>query len=108
MLAIVSSVSLLVQCYSLGYMARDPGFGRYYGIISFFSWAMLSLTLSSNLLQIYIFWELVGLSSYLLIGFWFEKFSATQAGKKAFIMTRLGDVAFLFGLISALAADGRS
>jgi NADH-quinone oxidoreductase subunit L len=99
MLLVVAAVALLVQIYSLGYMAGDPGFGRYYGCMSLFAWAMLSLTVSSSLIQLYIFWELVGLASYLLIGFWFEKWSASEAGKKAFFMTRLGDVAFLLGLI---------
>ena len=99
MLAVVAAVSFLVQIYSLGYMAGDPGFGRYYGCMSLFAWAMLTLTVSSSLLQIYIFWELVGLASYLLIGFWFDKFSASEAGKKAFVMTRTGDVAFLLGLV---------
>ena len=99
MLVIVAAISCLVQVYSLGYMAGDPGFGRYYGCMSLFAWAMLTLTISSSLLQLYIFWELVGLASYLLIGFWFEKFSASQAGKKAFVMTRLGDVAFFLGLV---------
>ncbi|MEJ2039085.1 MAG: proton-conducting transporter membrane subunit, partial [Desulfosarcinaceae bacterium] len=99
MLVIVAAISFLVQVYSLGYMSGDPGFSRYYGCMSLFAWAMLTLTISSSLLQLYIFWELVGLASYLLIGFWFEKFSASQAGKKAFVMTRLGDVAFLLGLV---------
>jgi NADH-quinone oxidoreductase subunit L len=99
MLAVVAAVSFLVQVYSLGYMAGDPGVARYYGCMSLFAWAMLTLTVSSSLLQIYIFWELVGLASYLLIGFWFEKFSASEAGKKAFVMTRFGDVAFLLGLV---------
>ncbi len=99
MLAVVAAISFLVQIYSLGYMAGDPGFGRYYGCMSLFAWAMLTLTVSSSLLQIYIFWELVGLASYLLIGFWFDKFSASEAGKKAFVMTRTGDVAFLLGLV---------
>jgi NADH-quinone oxidoreductase subunit L len=99
MLTVVAAVSSLVQLYSLGYMAGDPGFSRYYGCMSLFSWAMLTLSLSSSLLQLFIFWELVGLSSYLLIGFWFEKFSASEAGKKAFVMTRFGDVAFMLGLV---------
>ena len=99
MLTVVAAISFLVQVYSLGYMAGDPGFARYYGCMSLFAWAMLTLTVSSSLLQIYIFWELVGLASYLLIGFWFEKFSASEAGKKAFVMTRFGDVAFLLGLV---------
>jgi NADH-quinone oxidoreductase subunit L len=99
MFTVVAVICLLVQVYSLGYMSGDPGFGRYYGCMSLFAWAMLTLTVSSSLLQLYIFWELVGLASYLLIGFWFEKFSASEAGKKAFVMTRTGDVAFLLGLV---------
>ncbi|WP_155320455.1 NADH-quinone oxidoreductase subunit 5 family protein [Desulfosarcina alkanivorans] len=99
MFTVVAAISFLVQVYSLGYMAGDPGFGRYYGCMSLFAWAMLSLTVSSSLLQLYIFWELVGLASYLLIGFWFDTFSASEAGKKAFVMTRTGDVAFLLGLV---------
>ena len=99
MFTVVALICLLVQIYSLGYMAGDPGFGRYYGCMSLFAWAMLTLTVSSSLLQLYIFWELVGLASYLLIGFWFEKFSASEAGKKAFVMTRTGDVAFLLGIV---------
>jgi NADH-quinone oxidoreductase subunit L len=106
MLAIVTVISFCVQIYSLGYMAGDPGFSRYYGFMSLFAWAMISLTLSPTLLQLYIFWELVGLSSYLLIGFWFEKFSASHAGKKAFVMTRFGDVAFLLGMLLVLIHFG--
>jgi NADH-quinone oxidoreductase subunit L len=106
MLVIVCGISLLVQIYSLGYMAGDPGYARYFGFMSFFAWAMICLTLSSTLLELYIFWELVGLASYLLIGFWFEKFSASEAGKKAFVMTRLGDVAFLLGLLVVLTQLG--
>ncbi len=102
MLAMVAAVSFLVQIYSLGYMAGDPGFSRYYAFQSLFAWAMMSLTISSAMLQLYVFWELVGLSSYLLIGFWYERFSATQAGKKAFVMTRLGDVSFFIGLLIVL------
>jgi NADH-quinone oxidoreductase subunit L len=102
MLTIVSVICFLVQIYSLGYMAGDRGFSRYYAFMSLFAWAMISLTLSSSMLQLYVFWELVGLSSYLLIGFWYEKFSASEAGKKAFVMTRLGDVAFLIGLLLVL------
>ena len=99
MLAIVATICFLVQVYSLGYMAGDPGFSRYYAFMSLFAWAMINLALSPNMLQLYIFWELVGLSSYLLIGFWYEKFSASEAGKKAFVMTRTGDVAFLLGIL---------
>jgi NADH-quinone oxidoreductase subunit L len=102
MLTIVTAICFLVQIYSLGYMAGDRGFSRYYAFMSLFAWAMISLTLSSSMFQLYVFWELVGLSSYLLIGFWYEKFSASEAGKKAFVMTRLGDVAFLLGLLLVL------
>jgi len=106
MLLVVTTICFLVQLYSLAYMAKDPGFPRYFGFMSLFAWAMTALVLSPVLLQLYIFWELVGLASYLLIGFWYEKFSATQAGKKAFIMTRLGDAAFFLGLLLLLGVGG--
>ena len=106
MLMIVAVICFLVQVYSLGYMAGDPGFARYYAFMSLFAWAMMNLTLAQTLLQLYIFWELVGLSSYLLIGFWYEKFSASEAGKKAFVMTRLGDVAFFIGILLVLVNFG--
>ena len=106
MLCVVAAISFLVQVYSLGYMAGDAGFSRYYAFMSLFAWAMMNLTLSPTMLQLYIFWELVGLSSYLLIGFWYEKFSATEAGKKAFVMTRFGDVAFFLGLLLVLVHLG--
>jgi NADH-quinone oxidoreductase subunit L len=106
MLFLVAAISFLVQVYSLGYMAGDPGFSRYYAFQSLFVWAMMTLSISSAMLQLYVFWELVGLSSYLLIGFWYEKFSATQAGKKAFVMTRLGDVSFFIGLLLVLVHAG--
>ncbi len=106
MLFLVAAISFLVQVYSLSYMAGDPGFSRYYAFQSLFAWAMMSLTISSAMLQLYVFWELVGLSSYLLIGFWYEKLSAAQAGKKAFVMTRLGDVAFFIGLLLVLLRLG--
>ncbi len=106
MLTVVAAISFLVQVYSLGYMAGDAGFSRYYAFMSLFAWAMMNLTLSLTLLQLYVFWELVGLSSYLLIGFWYKKFSATEAGKKAFVMTRFGDVAFFLGLLLVLVHLG--
>lgn len=106
MLSVVAGISFLVQVYSLGYMSGDPGFSRYYAFQSLFAGSMMSLTLSSSLLQLYVFWELVGLCSYLLIGFWYEKFSATEAGKKAFVMTRLGDVSFFIGLLLVLLSLG--
>ncbi len=106
MLAVVAVISFLVQVYSLGYMAGDPGYSRYYGFMSLFAWAMMNLTVAPTLLQLFIFWELVGLASYLLIGFWVERFSATQAGKKAFVMTRTGDVAFFLGFLVVLLGLG--
>ena len=106
MLSLVATISFLVQVYSLGYMASDPGFSRYYAFQSLFAWAMMTLSISSAMLQLYVFWELVGLSSYLLIGFWYERFSATQAGKKAFVMTRLGDVSLFIGLLLVLLHTG--
>jgi NADH-quinone oxidoreductase subunit L len=98
MLVIVATISWLVQVYSIGYMGGDPGFGRYYAFLSLFAMSMLGIVISSGLLQLYICWELVGLSSYLLIGFWYEKFSASEAGKKAFVVTRFGDIGFFMGL----------
>ncbi len=106
MMTVVAVICCLVQVYSLGYMAGDPGFGRYYAFMSLFAWAMTSLSVSLTLIQLYIFWELVGLASYLLIGFWYEKFSASEAGKKAFVMTRLGDVALFLGLLLVLIHFG--
>ena len=106
MLLVVVAICFLVQVYSLGYMAGDPGFSRYYAFMSLFAWAMTSLSVSPTLIQLYIFWELVGLASYLLIGFWYEKFSASEAGKKAFVMTRFGDVAFFLGLLLVLLHFG--
>lgn len=102
MLVVVALIGFLIQVYSLGYMAGDPGFSRYYALLSLFLWAMMSLAVSPTMFQLYIFWELVGLSSYFLIGFWYEKFSASQAGKKAFIMTRAGDVAMFLGILLVL------
>ncbi len=102
MLTVVAIIGFLVQFYSLGYMAGDPGFSRYFALMSLFLWSMMCLTISPTLFQLYIFWELVGLSSYFLIGFWYEKFSAGQAGKKAFVMTRLGDVAMFLGVLLIL------
>jgi NADH-quinone oxidoreductase subunit L len=102
MLTIVAGISFLVQVYSLGYMAGDPGFARYYAFQSLFAWAMMTMSIAPTMLQFYIFWELVGLASYLLIGFYYEKFSASEAGKKAFVMTRLGDIAFFLGLLLVL------
>ncbi|MDD5628909.1 MAG: proton-conducting transporter membrane subunit, partial [Elusimicrobia bacterium] len=90
MLVVVCVVSFLVQVYSLGYMRDDPRFKRYYAYLSFFSASMLGLVVSSNLLVTFCCWELVGFSSYILIGFWFERPDPAYAAKKAFITTKLG------------------
>ena len=99
MLVVVTSISLLIQIYSVGYMQGDPGFARYFAYMSLFTASMLGLTLSSNIVQLYAFWELVGVSSYLLIGFWHERPAAAAAAKKAFIVTRIGDVGFLIAIL---------
>ncbi|MCM3586891.1 NADH-quinone oxidoreductase subunit L [Mesobacillus maritimus] len=99
MLVIVSLVSFLVHTYSKGYMHGDERFPVFYAYLGLFTFAMLGLVLSPNLLQTYIFWELVGVGSFLLIGFYFHKDSAKAAAKKAFIMTRIGDVGLLIGMI---------
>jgi NADH-quinone oxidoreductase subunit L len=89
-----------VQIYSQGYMHGDPGYHRYYAFMSLFTASMLGLVLADNLLMVYVFWEMVGLCSYLLIGFWFHKKSAADAAKKAFIVTRLGDFGFLAAILA--------
>ncbi|MHB1133761.1 MAG: NADH-quinone oxidoreductase subunit L [Chloroflexota bacterium] len=99
MLIVVTTVSLLVQIYSTGYMHGDPGYSRYYAWMALFTTSMLGLVLAPNFLQLYIFWELVGLCSYLLIGFWFHKPEAAAAAKKAFVTTRLGDLGLLIGIL---------
>ena len=99
MLLVVSSVASLVIIYSQGYMHGDPGYSRYFAFISLFSMSMLGLVLANSLLVLYIFWELVGLCSYLLIGFWYQKPEAAAAAKKAFIVTRFGDFGLLIGIL---------
>ncbi|MDP9237028.1 MAG: NADH-quinone oxidoreductase subunit L [Chloroflexota bacterium] len=99
MLVIVTSVSLLVQVYSQGYMHGDGGYSRYYAYMSLFTAAMLGLIMVDSIIIVYVFWELVGLGSYLLIGFWFDKKSAADAAKKAFLTTRLGDIGFLLAIL---------
>jgi NADH-quinone oxidoreductase subunit L len=98
MLVIVHIVALLVQFFSVSYMADDEGFNRYFAFIQFFIFAMIGVVLAGNLLLLYAFWELVGLASYLLIGFWYQKDSAIKASKKAFIFNRIGDAGFLAGI----------
>jgi NADH-quinone oxidoreductase subunit L len=100
MIVLVTFISLLVQIYSLGYMKNDPRFSVYFSYLSLFTASMLGLVLSNNYLQLFIFWELVGLCSYLLIGFWYFKPSAATACKKAFVVNRIGDFGFLMGIIT--------
>jgi NADH-quinone oxidoreductase subunit L len=99
MLAVVTFVALMVQVYSVGYMRGDPKYGWYFTVMSLFAASMLTLILADNLLLLYAAWEAVGFCSFLLIGFWWEKRSAAEAAKKAFITTRIGDVGFLIGII---------
>ena len=99
MLVVVTLISSLVHLFSLGYMHDDIRYTRYYAYLGFFSFSMLGIVLSNNILMMYVFWELVGISSYLLIGHWFEKKSASDAGKKAFIVNRVGDVGFFIGIM---------
>jgi NADH-quinone oxidoreductase subunit L len=106
MLVVVTGVSLMVQIYSLGYMQHDPGIKRFFAWMSLFTAAMLGLVMANNLLMMYVFWELVGLCSYLLIGFWYQRPSAADAAKKAFIITRLGDLGFLIAILVLYANSG--
>ena len=99
MLVVVTGVSLMVQVYSLGYMKGDPGFARYYALMSLFTASMIGLVIASNVVQLYVFWELVGVCSYLLIGFWYTRPAAAAAAKKAFIVTRIGDLGFLIAIL---------
>ena len=99
MLLVVTSVSLMVQIYSLEYMRGDPGYARYFAYMSLFTASMLGLVLAANVIVLYAFWELVGLSSYLLIGFWHDRPAAAAAAKKAFLITRIGDVGFLLAIL---------
>jgi NADH-quinone oxidoreductase subunit L len=99
MMALVSGISVLVHIYSREYMKNDPNIHRYWAYLGLFCFSMLGLVISDSLLLIYLFWELVGFSSYLLIGFWFSKHAASQAAKKAFIMNRIGDLGFLTGIL---------
>ncbi|HLP39137.1 NADH-quinone oxidoreductase subunit L [Lacibacter sp.] len=107
MLVVVTFVSLMVHVFSLGYMKGEERFATYYAFLGLFTFSMLGLVVSSNLFQIYMFWELVGASSYLLIGYYFQKPSAVAASKKAFIVTRFADLGFLIGIL-VLAFYGES
>jgi len=106
MLVVVSFVSLMVQLYSGAFMEGDRRFGWYYAMLNLFTASMLGLVLAPNFIQLYIFWELVGVCSYLLVGHWFEKDSASKAAQKAFIVTRIGDAALFVGIIIFFAQTG--
>ena len=99
MLIVISTVSLMVHIYSFGYMKGEKGFQRYYAFLSLFTMSMLGLVVATNIFQMYLFWELVGVSSYLLIGFYYTKPAAIAASKKAFIVTRFADLGFLIGIL---------
>lgn len=99
MLVVISTVSLMVHIYSFGYMKGEQGFQRYYAFLSLFTMSMLGLVVATNIFQMYLFWELVGVSSYLLIGFYYTKPAAIAASKKAFIVTRFADLGFLIGIL---------
>ena len=98
LLIVVTTIGMLVHVYSIGYMAHDPGKGRFFAYLNFFMFSMLLLVLAGNFLLLFVAWELVGLSSYLLIGFWYQRRSAALAAKKAFLVNRVGDVGFGIGI----------
>ena len=106
MLLMITLVSLCIFVFSIGYMASDPHFTRFFAYLSFFSAAMLGVVIANSLLLLFICWELVGLASYLLIGFWIHKPSAAAAAKKAFITTRIGDIGFFLGILWLYGKDG--
>jgi NADH-quinone oxidoreductase subunit L len=106
MMLIVTGVGGAIHIYSFGYMHEDSGFSRFFACLSLFTFSMLGVVLANNFIQLFIFWELVGVSSYLLIGFWFEKPSAADAAKKAFFTNRLGDFGFLLGILVVWTALG--
>ena len=106
MLVIVTTVAFLVMIYTDGYMAHDPSYVRFYAYLSLFSSSMLGLVVSPNLLQVYIFWELVGMCSYLLIGYWYDRDGAADACQKAFVTNRVGDFGLLLGMLGLFWATG--
>ena len=99
MLIVITTVSFMVHMYSIGYMKGEKGYERFFAFLGLFSFSMLGLVVATNIFQMYIFWELVGVSSFLLIGFYYEKDSAVAASKKAFIVTRFADLGFLVGIL---------
>ena len=106
MLLVVSLISSMTHIFSLEYMKGDVRYNRYYAYLGFFTFSMNGIVLANNLMSLYIFWELVGVSSYLLIGHWFEKHSAADASKKAFLTNRVGDIGFFIGIMIIFTAIG--
>ena len=106
MLLLVTGVGAVIHIYSLGYMRDDPSKSRYFASLSFFMFSMLGIVVANNFVMMFIFWELVGVSSYLLIGHWFERDSAAEAAKKAFLTNRIGDFGFMLGILMAWVATG--
>ncbi|MCX7827241.1 MAG: NADH-quinone oxidoreductase subunit L, partial [Verrucomicrobiae bacterium] len=106
MLLVVCVVSLCIFVYSIGYLHDDPGINRFYAKLSFFVFSMFGIVLAGNFLMMFIFWELVGVSSYMLIGYWYERPSAAEAGKKAFLVNRVGDFGFLLGILLLWGVTG--
>ncbi len=106
LLIVVTTIGLLVHVYSIGYMSHDPGYWRFFAYLNLFMFSMLLLVLADNWLVVFVAWELVGLSSYLLIGFWYRKRSAMLAAKKAFIVNRVGDVGFALGIMAIFVNTG--
>lgn len=106
MLLVVTGVGLLIHIFAYGYMREDAGLSRFYAKLSFFMFSMLGIVLANNLVMMFVFWELVGLASYLLIGFWFHRPSAADAAKKAFIVNRIGDFGFMIGILTVWALWG--
>src|SRR5450432_2892237 len=106
MLVLVTGIGALIHIYSLGYMRDDAGKSRYYASLSLFMFSMLGIVLANKFVMMFIFWELVGVSSYLLIGHWFERDAAAEAAKKAFLTNRIGDFGFMLGILMAWAATG--
>ncbi|HMB60451.1 MAG TPA: proton-conducting transporter membrane subunit, partial [Xanthomonadales bacterium] len=106
MMCVVTFVSLMVHIYTIGYMADDPGYQRFFSYIALFTFSMLMLVMSNNFMQLFFGWEAVGLVSYLLIGFWFNRESAIFASLKAFLVNRVGDFGFLLGIAAVVYATG--
>src|SRR6202049_3537340 len=106
MLVVVSGIGLLIHIYSLGYMREDPGKSRYFAALSLFMFAMFGIVLANNFVMLFIFWELVGFTSFVLIGHWFERDAPADAAKKAFLTNRVGDFGFMLGILMVWMAVG--